>query len=444
MLTVKDAILERVADVWNERLQALDELMYAMTRDYDALSLARWDTLKPAIKCLQAFGRDIFTCFQAGFTSRRLEISDDYPPDSVYSIILNQIGYDLEIMQRAVEQRISGAAATTEVLKTTDKLAWLALKPAIDADLLPPDTTAITYFQKSPVSRVVPYAPVALIGVPYSCMTVARDLLALPHEVGHYVFWHAHVPASGQSLHRLLRRSAVDALKPFVTVESPEFPGWCYQWLEELFADVYGALIAGPVMALDFQELSMHSSCLEFITSDDDHPVPILRPDIYAKVLYQAAKADNHWEAWADALSVRWRQRRSRCGAPDFLRVDGRSIPLKAAISIGPAVTGHKPVDRLINVVMDQLPDVRSDWSGRPEPSANVDELFDDQRAYLPTLLATAPQELDPGPKTAASWLKRAQDMIDLSNTAFATEEAWLPHLIADGWTTEGPDIRWP
>jgi hypothetical protein len=444
MLTVKEAILESVADVWNERLQALDGLMYAMTRDYDALSLARWDTLKPAIKCLQAFGRDIFTYFHAGFASHRLEIWDDYPPDSVYSIILNQIGYDLEILQRAVEQRTSGSAAMTETLKATDKLACLALKPAIDTGLLPPDTTAITYFQKSPVSRVVPYAPVAFIGVPYSCIAVARDHLALPHEIGHYVFWHARAPQNSQPLHRLLRRSAVEELKSFVTVQSPAFPGWCYQWLEELFADVYGALSAGPVMALDFQELSLHSSCIEFITSDDDHPVPVLRPDIYNKVLYQEAAANNQWSAWADVLSQHWQQRCLRCGGSDLFKAGGQSIPLKDAISIGPHAADDKPVDRLVKLVMDQLPGAQSDWAGNPEPSANVDDLFDSQRAYLPTLLATVTQTLDPNPKTAALWLKRAQNIIDLSDTGFVTAEVWLQHLIADGWTTEGPDPRWP
>jgi hypothetical protein len=93
---------------------------------------------------------------------------------------------------------------------------------------------------------------------------------------------------------------------------------------------------------------------------------------------------------------------------------------------------------------MDQLPRAQSDWAGNPEPSANVDDLFDSQRAYLPTLLATVTQTLDPNPKTAALWLKRAQNIIDLSDTGFVTAEVWLQHLIADGWTTEGPDPRWP
>lgn len=52
-----------------------------------------------------------------------------------------------------------------------------------------------------------------MIGVPYSCMSVARDHLALPHEIGHYVFWHGQVPGTGQALRQALQRAAFEELK---------------------------------------------------------------------------------------------------------------------------------------------------------------------------------------------------------------------------------------
>ncbi len=442
MLSMSEAIPERVADVWTERLQALDSLMYAMSRDYDTLSLARWHTLKPLIKCLQAYGRDLLTYFHAGFSTRRLEMSDDYSPEAVYSIVLNQIGYDLEVLQRAVQQRASGSAAMTATLKETDKLAWLALKPALDAGLLPADTTVITYFQKSPVSRVIPYAPVALIGVPYSCMSVARDHLALPHEIGHYVFWHGQVPGTGESLRQALQRAAFEELKQCVTIDSPEFPTWCAVWLEELFADAYGALIAGPVMALDFQDLALHSSCEDFTTSDNDHPVPILRPEIYSRVLARAANDTQRWADWATALHQRWLKRRARCGGSTTFTVNGRSISLAHALSANGDQS--QPVDRLISIVMAQLAGIQSDWSGNLNGPVQLDRLFEQQRAYLPNLLATATAELDPGPVTATHWLKRAQTAIRLNSQEFVTMDLWQKQLVADGWTTEGPSTRWP
>lgn len=442
MLTMSEAIPERVADVWTERLQALDSLMYAMSRDYDTLSLARWGTLKPLIKCLQAYGRDRLTYFHAGFSTRRLEVSDDYSPESVYSIILNQIGYDLEVLQRAVQQRASGSTAMTETLKETDKLAWLTLKPAIDAGLLPTDTTAVTYFQKSPVSRVIPYAPVALIGVPYTSMSVTRDHLSLPHEVGHYVFWHGQVPNSSEPLRQALQRAAFEELRQCVTFDTPEFPTWAAVWLEELFSDAYGALIAGPVMALDFQDLALNNSCGDFITSDNDHPVPILRPDIYNKVLGQAANDTHHWADWAAALQQRWLKRRARCGGSNTFTVNGRSIPLTYALS--PNGDQSRPVDRLIKVVMARLAGIQSDWCGDLSGPVQLDRLFEQQRAYLPTLLATATADLDPAPAMATHWLKRAQTAIRLNSLEFVPTDTWQKQLVADGWTTEGPSTRWP
>lgn len=442
MLTMSEAIPERVADVWTERLQALDGLMYAMSRDYDTLSLARWGTLKPLIKCLQAYGRDLLTYFHAGFSTRRLELSDDYSPEAVYSIVLNQIGYDLEVLQRAVQQRATGSAAMTETLKETDKLAWLALKPAIDAGLLPADSTALTYFQKSPVSRVIPYAPVALIGVPYSCMSVTRDHLALPHELGHYVYWHGHVPGTGESLRQALQREIFEELKQCVTLDSPEFPAWCAAWLEELFADAYGALIAGPVMALDFQDLSLHNSCTEFTTSDNDHPVPILRPEIYCRVLARSSTTAHPWADWAAALRQRWIRRRARCGASTTFSANGRSILLTDALS--PNDDQARPLDRAIDVVLAHLSGIQTDWCGDLSGPVQLERLFDQQRAYLPGLLATATADLDPAPAIATQWLKHAQSAIKLNGQEFITTDVWQRQLIADGWTTEGPSTRWP
>lgn len=458
MMAVTDLNAERTADVWDDRLQALDGLMYAMTRDYDTLSLSRWGTLKPLLKCLQAYGRDQFAYFRTGFNTGRLEAWDEYPPEAIYSIVLNQIGYDLEVWQRAVEQRLAGPAAMTHTLKEADKLAWLALKPAIDLGLLPADTTVVTYFQKSPVSRVIPYAPVALIGIPFTCLSAPRDQLAIPHEVGHYVFWHARVPAgqpnAGVPLQQVLRERAFEALKTYVTLDSPEFPAWCYRWLEELFADVYGTLIGGPVIALDFQDLSLHNSCDDFITSDEDHPVPILRPEVYIKVLQRAANPDNGWAVWAEALRQRWQTRRIRCGGRDHFLAGGRAIRLDEAISTAPASADLRPVDRLVLVAMEVLTGMQSDWSGsvvQPVYAQNgkvgvphLDDLYDSQRAALPGLLAQVTAELDPDGVTGNRWVNAAENLISAYGADFVKVAQWRERLIANGWTTEGPQTRWP
>jgi hypothetical protein len=49
--------------------------------------------------------------------------------------------------------------------------------------------TAITYTWTTNTSRVIPYADVALIGLPISVLGNQEDVLAIPHEVGHFLFW---------------------------------------------------------------------------------------------------------------------------------------------------------------------------------------------------------------------------------------------------------------
>ena len=62
-------------------------------------------------------------------------------------------------------------------------------------------SVALTYLQKSYETRVIPYAEVCLIGIPFTSVRLTEDLLAIPHEVGHYVFWNSHLKdQNGQEL----------------------------------------------------------------------------------------------------------------------------------------------------------------------------------------------------------------------------------------------------
>ena len=59
--------------------------------------------------------------------------------------------------------------------------------------------------------------------------------------------------------------------------------GLLIQWQEEIFADIYGCLVAGPAIAKSFQDLLFDNYTLT--ESDGVHPIPLIRPYIYAKVL---------------------------------------------------------------------------------------------------------------------------------------------------------------
>ena len=210
------------------------------------------------------------------------KLREQFPPEHVLGTVFHQIGYDLDVLSMIASDHFSSAGQKT--LQQADFLAKKALEPAVQAKLLGEMPIVLSYFQKSPSIRIIPYANVCMLGIPYTAQQLPQDLLAIPHEVGHYVYWQGKL---AKKLHDDPPRSGL----------------WCFKWMEETFADVYGTFIAGPFIALSFQELQLQSSEEHFTLDDGDHPTPILRPFIYAKALHK------YWSAWAPLFKAHWKSR---------------------------------------------------------------------------------------------------------------------------------------
>ncbi len=263
---------KKLSPIWLARWQAL-EIAINSTDIQDT-------TLNSMLACLKAFGADQVRFFYDGFNDGRLFPSMDHPAENVLSATLAQVSYDLSAIRQAADQRRSPDLKAT--LNKADQLAQNALNLAVEKGLLEPGSV-VTYFDKSPYIRVIPYAPVALVGIPYTAIETPRDLLAIPHEVGHYIYRHT----SGLAANLL--------------TQIPFDPPWFYRWLEEIFADVYGCLVAGPVIAVDFQDLLLDNAVADFTIDDGDHPVDAIRPFIYIHALEKLG-----FNNAAAALDVRW------------------------------------------------------------------------------------------------------------------------------------------
>lgn len=296
--------------IWDDRREAISHNIENLLTDIDLASvngLPHNDVIKSLLQNLQDFGAAHFRFFYDAFTvnSVNLEESKQYSKPTVLNWITTQIAYDLSVISQAWEQRQHATYQTT--LRIADEFALYALCPAKKCGFIDPDTMVLTYFQKSYSVRLVPYANVALIGIPFSTLTVHRDFLAIPHEVAHYVFRHGTIPDK-QNAHNPDNESIASFLKRNLS----QHKTYLQNWIEEMFADMYGCVVAGPVMALDFQDLQMDDLLEEFADAriDYEDPVPLVRPDTYAKVL--AKTGYDKWARLAPFLHRRWQLYRNK------------------------------------------------------------------------------------------------------------------------------------
>ena len=495
--------------IYYKRWQALDTLIAALTETYDRQDFPRKSTVLQLLKSLRAYAAGQFQFFYYGLDHDNLErlkhdpllkLSPEFPAEDVLTGILDQIGHDLELIQRAADQRISGDANVRQTLANADKLAWSAVKPAINYAVIEESTTVLTYFQKSAQFYRIPYAQVALIAIPYTCTSTDnhRDYLAIPHEVGHYVYRHKTGAAQAQL------KEIRDHFLPAERVAA--FGDWIKGIFEETFADIYGCLAAGPVMALDMQDVALTEPREKLVHGDGRHPNPILRPYIYSLVLRNPAVKDlliagQDWQTVGKALSQRWdRQLEERDAGDEFFinttQTEGSttttthvSHPIASAISLtstedlppspspsrGPlGGVVHGIVDTIIQLILDYANDYNrtrgggneQGWAGPITAETEVDHLYARYEENFMDLLAQVkltPPESDPSAvltgvgdpdahtsqlwlewiktyKGESAWPPSGQiESGEVVNPDAMTEGTWGYILYADGWTTGGP-----
>lgn len=199
-----------------------------------------------------------------------------YPPEHVLRVVLDQIAYDFEVIQRALSHRQN---KQTPDWKSTLCIAdaWgqeLLMKVTSDSGLLAVAPTVISYFNRTSRIRMIPYGDVALVGIPLTTTVTnqRRDLLVLSHELGHYVYWH------GQIGGYLVR----DRLKDIVQGELPFFRNW----IEEIFADVFGIIVSGQIAMVPWAISMIGDNPPTLVVQDNHvHPIDAVRPYIYTHTL---------------------------------------------------------------------------------------------------------------------------------------------------------------
>jgi len=408
----------KISMVWEDRWQSLK----AIIADLEQEGLPG-PTFKSLLACLGAFGESQFRFFYDGFQKGRLYPSTLYPAEYALQTTLTQVAYDVTAIQQACHQH----QPDNPTLKKAGQLAQMALNLAVESKLLKA-TTNISYFDKSPRIRTIPYAPLALVGVPFTSTAVSRDFLATPHEIGHHVYWHS--PGLSADLRSRL----------------PIQPEWLSRWQAEIFADVYGCLVAGPVIGLDFQDILLDNDWDLFISDDGEHPIDAIRPYIYSRALAELGCPNA-----AKALNKRWQTKLRARNDPQELILDGGfgSVSLKEA---------RAKVEELTSQILTYLTDVRGvkppkAWSQDIGSGQDVESLYLKFDEWVSQPLPVAvPELLEDGDEVgvmidgrltnkrrkgdAQTWMDQVKKM----PSAHLPREVWVPILVSEGWTVNGPE----
>lgn len=395
------------------------------------------------LDCLQAFAKRQFDFFYDGFGKQQhfvLDISDYYPIDYAFSVTLSQIGYDFEVIEEIATQRLSDNETVKTVLKSADILAQNSVDMARTASLVKP-TAVLSYFHKSANIRIIPYAPVAVVGIPNTALTTQRDLLATPHEVGHYVY------RNGTSHRKSIVTQVTHALR--------NYPDWLQAWGEEIFADIYGCLVAGPVAALSFQDLLLTHCLADFMVDDGEHPAELVRPYIYSQVLYALG-----FTSTARRLDDRWQRFMKERGCPDSFKLHDRDIwiPVSEARPLVEEATEHI-LSFLKPIVKARHEDPELCWTQNIPDKEPLDMLYRDfeNRTITAQLCQLVQDGTDPaqvniteGLTVLDSWRKGETGLwLDLvtqpaTKKIIFPDDEWAKVIRADGWATKGPDGNWP
>ncbi|MCB8966046.1 MAG: hypothetical protein H6660_04050 [Ardenticatenaceae bacterium] len=419
--------------IWDKRASALEQILSFIQQQYAAAPDPVVNTtVKSIVAALNVFGQSQVQFFRDGINQGKLQPSSYFPWDYVWQTTLTQIANDTAVYQQTAAQRLSGSPEMQATLTKADQLAQDALNLAVDAKLLPV-SCVLTYFNKTADIHVIPYAPVAVVGISFTATNAPRDYLAIAHEVGHHVF--RHTPGLAKKLYRAL----------------PMDPLWREPWLEEMFADAFGCLVAGPVLGLDFQDLMLDDSLEDFIGDDGEHPVEMARPYFYNKMLQELGFTEA-----ANALAERWEAALLTRNDPQYFVAAGSDELVSRA-------EAKEALETAVPILLDALKDVlalrqqtpAAYWSQDLAPGESPELLYDRFDQWVqqnPQVTVAQLEEFgdDIGVVIGASQpqnIRRkgtVQTWIDGLKSLTASYQlpptAWTEILSAGNWNVKGPD----
>ncbi|MEM7111109.1 MAG: hypothetical protein AAF614_01665 [Chloroflexota bacterium] len=307
--------------------------------------------------------------FVSQFAIKKLHDARILPPVHRIRDCIRQTTVDIELVQRAVQQRrwladSDDDNASAKSLVVTDKLTSMALAPF--QRLIPgaATITPITYFNQRIHIRQLPYNDeFILVGLTYDLASSigfatrpdgqmsssSLELMAIPHEVGHFLYRFARFDdnSSYEEFGESSSKTSFEAIgQQFV--DNP-----FYRWCEEIFADLYGCVVGGPFAVLGFQALLATGDRERVLMDDEEHPTPILRAFILSEMLQilSEKKPERYrFSEIAMSLDANWTSILERWGFVVEDVVNGRPGRIMLTSESGEHVEGFVNVRKTVEI----------------------------------------------------------------------------------------------
>jgi hypothetical protein len=259
--------------------------------------------------------------FEQVETVLKPEEKDEYNKTLILNRALGTALEEWDTIRHALEQRENNRYR--DVLAELDALSDEILSPLFGREWMD-KYGAFTYIHKLFDIRRFAFSRSPLVGAPYAALNAPEAWLAIPHETGHYIFWNGtETFAEFNEFYRGLQRSVLDVIEkiPEDRLSGGHFrrKGRLLQtwlnWLDEIFADVFGTLVAGPAYAWSMQfnlRATLSLRDLYHSHEEPEHPNPFIRPFFHIATLREMARASvgefaSQLMAEANLLDISWR-----------------------------------------------------------------------------------------------------------------------------------------
>lgn len=347
--------------------------------------------------------------------------------------VLSKVCGDIMTLHAIWSQYADGESTSVQTgLRMSNQLAAAAWKRL--RKYLPLMQAPIVYARPSTGARLTPYSNIPLISIPPTAVVQPNahadirpeDAMAIPHELGHFVYWRGVTPTTDIPMAQAIQK-AIDS--------NTDEPLRLSHWVEEVFADVVATLIGGPAAVMSLISMLREKIGRHFVEDDGHYPIAAVRP--YAAMLalrrcgIDTTQLADDWQTvlaqWLpDVLSTR------ALGAyPLFVCVENADQSVsKESISLG---TVRTEVERLADVICDVLladtdgqvdPDLTDLWrTGMGSSTQSSDAATATQ--VIAAMLADSPTDLSPAPiATDLMWRKAVHSNLNAAPMALAQEEA--------------------